>query len=333
MFYSFRVNDIHDGHIPNEFPTFKEKHPEWMLGDQFDEFPTSLNFAIPEVRKLKLRTIEEIFQKYDFDGVELDLMRFPRFFSAFLEYRNSVILTDFLRTVRQRLNEQARQRGRTIKLAVRIDDNLVAARLNGFDIGTWIDEGLIDILIVGDYAFPGSKDVQRFRELTDGSPVNLYVCVAHPSKVIGGANFVRGDASAVLRGLAANYWSQGADGMYTFNWFPHQDQMSYQIPLLKEIGDPQVLVAKDKVFPADCSEYGPGNNRHHPSSPRFHNWMFASLPITLHEVWNADSFTVIPVDVSDDLGGRSAEKVKSLRLWVQLKNLVSGDVVDFCLNG
>ena len=34
------------------------------------------------------------------------------FFVEFLEYRNSFILTDFMRTVRQKLNEQARQRGR-----------------------------------------------------------------------------------------------------------------------------------------------------------------------------------------------------------------------------
>ena len=334
VFYSFRINDIHDGHLPAEFPTFKEEHPEWMLGDQFDEFPTSLNFAVPEVRELKLRTIQEIFHKYDFDGLEIDFMRFPRYFPAFLEYRNTVILTDFVRTVRQRLDEQAEQRGRPIKIAVRVDENLVACRLNGFDIATWINEDLIDILIVGDLAFPGGQDIQAFKKLTQERPVQVYVCVHHPSKIIGGATFLTGEPSEVLRGLAANYWRQGADGIYTFNWFPNEQQLlSYQMSLLKEIGDPQVLATKDKTFPADCSEYGPGKQRDHPSSPRFHNWMFVSLPVTLHPVWNANSFTLIPVDVADDLGGPSAEKVKSLWLWVQLKNLVSGDVVEFRLNG
>ena len=333
VFYSFRINDIHDGHIPSEFPTFKQEHPEWMLGDQFDEFPTSLNFAVPEVRDIKLRTIEEIFAKYDFDGIELDLMRFPRFFVEFLEYRNSFILTDFMRTVRQKLNEQARQRGRAIQVAVRVDENLVACRLNGFDIGTWIDEGLIDILIVGDYAFPRGQDIQRFRQLTERNPVHLYVCVAHPSKVIGGENHLQGEGSTVLRGLAANYWSYGADGMYTFNLFPHQDPLSYQVSLLKEIGDPQVLSSKDKIFPADASEYGPGKNRHHPSSPRFHNWMFASLPVVLHPVWNANSITVVPVEVTDDFSSGKARNVKSIQLWIELKNLRPGDEIDFRLNG
>ena len=333
VFYSFRVNDIHDGHIPKELPTFKKEHPEWMLGDQFNEFPTSLNFAIPEVRELKLRTIEEIFDKYDFDGIELDLMRFPRFFVEFLEYRNSFVLTDFMRTVREKLEKQARQRGRAIKVAVRVDENLVACRLNGFDVETWIDEGLIDILIVGDYAFPSGQDIQRFRELIEGRPVHLYVCVAHPSTVIGGANHSHGDGAAVLRGLAANYWSHRADGMYTFNLFPHSDQLSYQRHLLKEIGNPQALATKDKIFPADSSEYGPGKNRHHPSSPRFHNWMFASLPVALHPVWNARSMTIIPLDVADDFSNDNAQKVESLQLWVELKNLGSEDAIDFRING
>ena len=121
--------------------------------------------------------------------------------------------------------------------------------------------------------------------------------------------------------------------MYTFNLFPHQDPLSYQVSLLKEIGDPQVLSKKDKIFPADASEYGPGKNRHHPSSPRFHNWMFASLPVILHPVWNANSITVVPVEVTDDFSSGKARNVKSIQLWIELKNLRPGDEIDFRLNG
>ena len=119
VFYSFRFNDIDDNRLPEEFSTFKEEHPEWLLGDQFGDFPASLNFAVPEVRELKLRTIEEIFHKYDFDGLEIDFMRMPRYFPTWLEYRHTVILTDFLRTVRQRLAEQGEQRGRPVLTAGR----------------------------------------------------------------------------------------------------------------------------------------------------------------------------------------------------------------------
>jgi len=350
VYYSFRINDIHDAFIPAEFPTFKVENPDWILGagkipaegnhavtpskrDEvyFPEFSSSLNFAVPEIRELKLRTIEEMFQKYDFDGLEIDLMRFPRFFPAYLEYRNTAVLTDFLRTVRQKLDERADQRGRPIRIAIRVDENLMACRLDGFDVRSWIDEGLLDLLIIGDYAFPSGHDIRDFKELAKGKPVQVYACVAHPNKVIGGVTFLSGDASSVLRGLAANYWQAGVDGVYTFNWFPHTS--SDQVPLLKEIGDPRILTTKDKIFPADSSEYGPEAQYQHPSSPRFHNWMFVSLPVTLHPVWNANSMTVIPIEVADDLSGASARNVKSLELCAQLKNLVAGDVVEFQING
>jgi len=95
----------------------------------FPEYTTSLNFAISEVRELKLWTIEEIFEEHDLDRLEIDLMRFPRYFRAYLEYRSAVVLTDFLRTERKRLNERGTQRARQIKLAVRVGENLVVCRI------------------------------------------------------------------------------------------------------------------------------------------------------------------------------------------------------------
>ena len=349
VFYSLRVNDIHDSFLPNEFASFKAQHPEWLLGiakikapgdrhvltpevpsDVYSsEFLSSLNFAIPEVRDLKVRTVRDVAERYDFDGIELDLMRFPRLFRAFLEYRNSAVLTDFVRTVRQTLLERGAQRGRPFKLAVRVDENLVACRLDGFDVRTWVDEGLIDLLIVGDYAFPEGRDVRDFDRLTGDSSVQLYVCVAHPNKMIGGKTFLQGDSSSVLRGLAANYWHNGADGVYLFNWFPHTKP--YQKALLHQVGDPRQLARVDKIFPADCSEYGPGLTRKGPSSPRYHNWLFATLPVALHAVQQQESMTLIPVDVADR-GDGDGER-PAVRLWAEIKNLVPGDRVAFQING
>ena len=39
----------------------------------------------------------------------------------------------------------------------------------------------------------------REQELSRGKPVQVYVCVAHPDKIIGGSTFVSGDASAAVR--------------------------------------------------------------------------------------------------------------------------------------
>ena len=142
VFYSFRINDIHDSFIPEELASFKIAHPEWLIDNSYYGASTALNFAIPEVRDLKLRVIEEIFEKYDFDGIEIDFKRASPFFQPFHEYRNRHFLTDFLRIVRESLNERGKERGREIELAVRVNENLEACKLDGFDVETWVKKGL-----------------------------------------------------------------------------------------------------------------------------------------------------------------------------------------------
>ena len=36
VFYSFRINDIHDAFMPDELPTFKIEHPEWLIGEKWN---------------------------------------------------------------------------------------------------------------------------------------------------------------------------------------------------------------------------------------------------------------------------------------------------------
>ena len=54
VFYSFRMNDIHDSFIPDEMPSFKANNPEWKIGERkygdVVSFKSALNFAVPEVR-------------------------------------------------------------------------------------------------------------------------------------------------------------------------------------------------------------------------------------------------------------------------------------------
>ncbi len=106
---------------PDELATFKVKHPEWLIGERkygdVTSFRTPLNFAIPEVRELKFRVIEELFKKYDFDGLEIDFLRSAPYFLPGEESKNAHLLTELLQRVRKHLDERGRQRGRPIRLA------------------------------------------------------------------------------------------------------------------------------------------------------------------------------------------------------------------------
>jgi len=326
VFYSLRVNDIHDAFMPELFPTFKVEHPEWMIGEKAyslqHQFPTSLDFTIPEVRQLKLRVIEEIFDKYDFDGLELDFMRAEMYFRPYHEYRYRFVLTDFLRTVRQSLDQRAEERGRRIELAARVDENLAACKLNGFDVATWIREGLIDILVMG--SGPIEVDVPAFKELAQGTPVRIYPSMYGYPTYSGRYNPI---PSGLARGMAANFWRQGADGIHLFNWYSHHPANAYQVTLMKELGDPQILATKDKIFAADVAY------TNLPDGDYPHNWLFASLPIALCELQSSNSWALIPVEVADDLSGANAAKVRSVQLVVQVENLMEGNVVKCALNG
>ena len=302
IFFSFRLNDTHDawGWQDNaEFPTFKAEHPEWLIGPGFANCTwTSLNFAIPEVRQLKFDVIREIFGRYDFDGLELDFLRGPPFFVPGTEPHNCHILTQWVRQIRHYLNQRAAERGRPIKLAAHVDENLEACRLDGFDVATWVREDLVDILTLGSGTI--DIDVGHFKLLAEGTGVLVYPCLyGWPSKY----NPIPAE---LARGIAANYRYQGADGIYTFNWFLNDlDNVRYQIPLLREIGDPEATVFKPMMFAAD---------RGQPDTCYSHNWMQAALPATVAE----DEVIEVPILIGEDFA-TSAYQQRGLQLALRVE--------------
>jgi hypothetical protein len=325
VFYSFRINDIHDALRPPadsvELPRFKVEHPEWLIGEKrygnVTSFSTALNFAVPEVRDLKFRVIEEIFRRYDFDGLEIDFLRSPPYFLPGKELESSPILTQFLMRVRKHLDQCALQRGRPVRLAVRVDESWAACRLDGFDVPDWIDKGLIDYLILGSGVI--DIEVEEFKRLAEPAGVPVYPCLyGWPSKYSP-------IPCPLAAGLALVYWHQGADGIYLFNWFPHAQNNSeasgaYMTELLKQLGDPNTLRANQRqlMFAAD-------RGRPHKEYP--HNWMHCVLPAALP----ADGHLEVSIRVGEDF--RRASAAPSITLRLEVENLQTGDVLEVTLNG
>ena len=105
-------------------------------------------------------------------------------------------------------------------------------------------------------------EVEAFSELTRGTDILVYPCLyGWP----GGYGRI---TTEMCRGLANNYWFQGADGIYTFNWNAHYVQrpeeqthaaFAHQLELLREIDDPERMRGNDKTFAAvaAASRHGP----------------------------------------------------------------------------
>jgi hypothetical protein len=318
VFYSFRINDIHDSFIPDEMPTFKVEHPDWMIGERdyggVKSFKTALNFAVPEVRELKFRVVEELFQKYDFDGLEIDFLRSSPYFLPGTESENAHLLTQLLKRVREHLNARGKQRGRPIRLAVRVNESLRSCALDGYDISNWIKDGLVDIVTLGS----GVMDIEvgELKRLAAKKGVWVYPCL------YGWPSRYSPIPAELASGLAVNYHAQGADGIYLFNWFPHTKNNSestgpYMAGLLKQLGDSNDLRREQKklMFAAD---------RGRPQRAYQYNWLHCVLPEALP--------TNRKLTVTMRVFAKFQQQSR-LQLQLHVDNLKADDVVTVHLNG
>jgi len=241
-FVSYRMNDCHDGQhpkgtIPNpELPTFKRQNADWLVEDL--DWWTALDFSHPQVQALKLKAVEEFFDRWDFDGIELDWLRHTLYFPRGTEQENAHHLTQFMRKVRESLNRRAVKRGRPIELAVRIPERIAWCEAGGFEIASWISEDLVDSLILGQ-GLTSLPTLAEFRALMGTRKLPIYPCMTP----IGNGYMAQPDE--VIRGTAANLWNAGADGLYAFNWFYYGP---WRKALLAEIAEPGRLAGKNKRY-------------------------------------------------------------------------------------
>ena len=318
VYFSFRINDIHDSFMPDEMATFKVKNPSWMIGERLygkvKSFKTSLNFAVPQVRELKFRIVEEIFQKYEFDGLEVDFLRGAPYFLPGTEATNAHLLTKMLKRMRTHLNKKAKQRGRPIRLAVRVNESLRSCRLDGFDVPTWIRDGLVDIITLGS----GVMDIElgEFKKLAQPKGIYVYPCL------YGWPSRYSPIPAPLASGLALNYFGQGADGIYLFNWFPHTKNNSestgpYMAGLLKHIGKRNMIRASQKqlMFAAD---------RGRPQRAYQYNWLHCVLPAALSDKK--------PLKVNMRVY-EPFQKTSKISLQIEVANLHVDDKVVIKLNG
>ena len=242
VFASLRMNDCHDGQhtkgaLPNpEYPTFKRQNPDWLVNDL--DWWSALNFAHPRVRALKRRVIEEFFDRWDFDGIELDWLRHTLNFPRGTERDNGHYLTELLRTVRASLNQKAAQRGRPIEIAVRVPERVDWCLDGGYEIGKWIAEDLVDLIILGQ-GLTEASGIGEFRKLMTARQLPIYPCV------YSYGNGYRLSPDEVLRASASNLWQDGADGLYAFNWFYYGD---WRRDILSEIASADRLKEKPKHY-------------------------------------------------------------------------------------
>ncbi len=260
VYASVRMNDNHFGGAQvadlgsllkdHRVEELRYEHPEWVLGERTAEwFALSWNMAVPEIRKRRYDHVEEVARRYDWDGIELDWQRHAFHFPDDEGYRLRYLLTDLQRAIRRMTEALGAERGRPIYLAARVAGSLEMCRRIGYDVPTWIDEGLVDILIpAGNAVTDASIDVAGFAELCKGTDVAVYPGFDSnlPDPFVGPEELEDKDRLRT-RAIASRYHRAGATGIYVFNW--HADRDSKR-PLLKTIGSSATLAGRDKIYAA-----------------------------------------------------------------------------------
>ena len=325
VFWTHRINDIHDTMLDWELSTWKRDHPEYLMGTPADweKYPTSdprnrwsaLDFEIPEVLDYLIAIIDDVLERYDVDGIEIDYFRHAMFFRPNRTFQPATpeqveILTGFQRRVRESAYAHGNRRGRPILVAARVPMTKGTCRHVGIDIERWLKENLLDVLTTGLGVVPFTMPTKEMVELGHAYDVPVYpACSASGMKIPH-------HTDEHWRGAAANAWHAGADGVYLFNTFPTTPHH----PHFTELGDAEALARMNKVFVID-NKYA--------LSGEFVMAVTQSqtLPVELD---SSGQVRQVNLPVGDDVA--AAGRLKDLTLRVQFAETTPQDMVELRLN-
>ena len=249
-----RMNDRH-GVPPNGIA---KDHPEWAL------FGGAYDYALEPVRKAMLDFNQEVLDGYDVDGIEYDYMRWCHMFKPGEGKTNAHLLTDFTRKTRKQLDEAAKRRGcDRLLLGVRVPQSIEECDHLGFDLATWIKEGLVDFVVPSDFMhIDMNMRTDDFVKLTKGASCKIYPAIHNRISMDGPNEHYRLMNLANFRAAAQNFYGFGADGVSPYNYqfaferrgVAHRSSAyaAYMWPAalgwLRELRDPELVSRRDRHY-------------------------------------------------------------------------------------
>jgi hypothetical protein len=303
----------------------KLANPDWALKTWWKH--GLLNLAVPEVRDYKLRVLREVAENYDFDGMQLDFARHIPCLPPGQQWELRDNVTDLMRRMRLMLLEVGEKRGRPFLFAAKVPRTLEGCRVDGFDVEQWAKEGLMDILTLGSRSM--DVDIAAFKGITDGRNIKLQPCFDdhHTSDAY------QYPPIELFRGTFGNWWQQGADSVYTFNWSNAAPEVCTSVGALPgpdsqrqayhEIGSFETLRNKDKMFAVERRGGYPWAEGYFGRNDN------APLPIMLSNIGESVD---LRLRICDDLP-TEAEKLRRVFLRLILFDASAGDDIEARVNG
>ncbi|MBQ16936.1 MAG: hypothetical protein CMJ65_07400 [Planctomycetaceae bacterium] len=187
-----------------------------------------MDYTHAEVRDWVFGLVDEILRRFDVDGLEFDYCRWMHVFPRSTARKNHPIMTQLLRRVRQRLDAESKKRGRRLMLGTRVPQTLAECGALGYDIATWVREGLVDYIAPSDFFFTNfNARFEEFAALTRSSHCMLFPTV-HPKTCWQDQDHFMSPEN--YRAAARNLYAAGADGISLFNYMYHWVGRSLDYP-------------------------------------------------------------------------------------------------------
>ena len=276
-----------------------------------------------EVRDHQFAIFKELAYDYNVEGIELDFAAAPGGMSHFLRPEDADEFTPVFTDYVKQISDMARSRpGGPAQVGVRVYPTEEMNRKRGLDVRRWLKDGLVDYvapLLYLDFTLDGDMPIDWLVEAAHAADASIYAMLqpflaGEPT----GDDHTKYPSPANLRAAAANYCARDVDGIYT--WYMQWPLGDAERRVLTELGDPEALKEGDKHYilrTASESAVEMGYDSHVPLE------IAAADPKKRYK---------IPFSIADDLEATS-DRVRQVRLILDVKNLVTADSFTVELNG
>ncbi len=268
---SMRMNDVHNTDDPASYmhSEFWRTHPEFRrVPYRFDGLnDRAFDYRHKEVREHHLKLVRELVERYDFDGLELDWMRFGYHFRPGREAEGVPLLTEFMAETRRILDGWQKRRGHRIQLSARVASRPQTALGLGMDAVDWARRGLVDQLVITPFwqTIETDMPVETWKQLLQGTGVKLSAGLEVIVRPYNAFRPIQMNSLETVRGAAAAMLDRGADRVYLFNYMDADTAMENLADyptLLREVGQLATLAGKPRRHILTYADtYAPGETR------------------------------------------------------------------------
>ena len=235
---------------------FVYDHPEFQIGPEEDPRasscdPKRFSFLHDQVRQQRHAVFAELLERYATDGIDLDLadhVPMCRFEQA---AELAPLMTGWLRSLREVADAAQAAQGRRKRILVRIPAHRQAWAMLGYEVETWVAEGIVDCILCMPGLVNGTVETNLDLTAAVAAAEGADCIVLAGFAQMLGRQYAQYATPEMLWAAAANGYAQGAAGFAIAdactlpNGWPWTD---VEYGAWRLLAHPEILACTDKHY-------------------------------------------------------------------------------------